>query len=116
MTQPEELVRQAAIVYLGALGYPTALMQLERGVKGSRNRLDLLALDRAGAPFLLLEAKRPDVPHVAGVAQLADYSRSVGAPYAVAVNGQRAIGVQFDPVVKQVHYLGRLPPYPSDAI
>ena len=115
VTQPEELVRQAAILHLRSLGYPSTLMQLERGVPGSRNRLDLLALDRSGAPFLLLEAKRPDVTHLAGVAQLADYSRTVGAPYAVAVNGQRAVGVQFDRVVKRVHYLSRLPRYPSAA-
>ena len=89
--QPEELVRQAAIVYLQGLGYPVNLMQLERAVPGSHNRLDLLALDRAGGPYLLLEAKRPEVSHLAGVAQLADYRRTVRARYVASVNGVRGV-------------------------
>ena len=115
VTQPEELVRQAAISHLTTLGYPTALMQLERSVKGTRNRLDLLVHDRSGAPYLLLEAKRPEVSHLRGVLQLADYSRGVGAPYAVATNGSRAIGVYFDEASRMLRYLDALPAYPSDA-
>ena len=105
ITQPEELVRQAATLYLEGLGYPTGLMQIERGVPGSRNRSDLLVWDREGAPYLLLEAKRPDVSHLSGVAQLADYQRTVGAAYAVAVNGVRGVGVKFDVEKGRVDFL-----------
>ena len=112
VTQPEELVRQAAIVHLATIGYPINLMQAERAVPGSRNRSDLIVLDPTGAPFLLLEAKRPDVSHLRGVAQLADYRRTVGAPYAVAINGVRAIGVAFDEAKASLSYLEVLPDYP----
>lgn len=112
VTQPEELVRQAAIVYLQQLGYPVNLMQLERGVPRSRNRLDLLTLDRNGSSFALLEAKRPDVSHLEGVAQLSDYSRTVGAPYTMAVNGVRAICVHLDRQLETVTYLSSIPQFP----
>ena len=111
--QPEELVRQAAIAYLRQLGYPVNLMQLERGVPGTRNRLDLLVLDRSAAPFLLLEAKRPDVHHGEGIAQLADYRRAVAARYVLSVNGVRAVCMEVDEAAQTVRTLGAVPAFSS---
>ena len=112
VTQPEELVRQALIAHLYAMSYPLALMQLERAVRGSANRVDLVVHDRAGAAWLLAEVKSPEVSHLAGVAQLADYSRTVQAPYCLVANGREAICVALDYQAETLRPVRRLPAYP----
>ena len=62
---PEEWVRQHVVHYLIThLGYPRGLLALERGLRYNQRqkRTDLLALDPAGQPLLLVECKAPAVP------------------------------------------------------
>lgn len=112
--QPEELVRQALISYLVERGYSPALMQLERKVGQTNDRLDLLVLDRAQAPFLLVEVKAPGYDLQPAMHQLAHYNRHWNAPYALAVNGEAAICLHLDFEAEAVQLLDAVPGYPVD--
>lgn len=110
---PEEFVRQGLIAYLREHGYPASLMQVERAVGNSRDRLDLLVLTRAGGPYVLAEAKAPGYDLQPAVAQLARYNRHWRAPYTLAVNGERAICCALDYASEQLSERPGLPPYPA---
>ena len=61
---PEERVRQWFIMQLrDAFGVPEHMMRSEVGFRYGRKpwRADIVAYDRAGAPLLVVECKRPDV-------------------------------------------------------
>lgn len=95
-TQPEELVRQAFLAHVAELDYPLGLMQLEKKVPSSSNRLDLLCLDRDARSWLLAEFKAPQIPVQRGIAQLADYARTLRSPWCLVANGTEAICVHVD--------------------
>jgi hypothetical protein len=88
---PEEWVRQHVVNYLIThLGYPRGLLALERGLRYNQRqkRTDLLALDPAGQPLLLVECKAPSVPITAATAQQATtYNQTIGAPLLLLTNG-----------------------------
>lgn len=113
LATPEEFVRQGLIEYLDFLDYPTQLMQAERRVGATRDRLDLLVLDRGAQPFLLAEAKAPGYNLQPAVEQLATYNRHWRAPYVLAVNGERGVCCALDYAANELTRLGRLPPYPG---
>jgi len=89
---PEEWVRQHFIhLLLSQYAYPPALMRIEGGLRVHRlaRRTDLVVYDRAGAPFLLLECKAPDVKLTPAVLdQAARYNLSLNAPHLVLSNGR----------------------------
>ena len=88
---PEEWVRQHVVHYLADhLGYPRGLLALERGLRYNRRqkRTDLLALDHAGQPLLLVECKAPTVPITAATTQqVTTYNQTIGAPLLLLTNG-----------------------------
>ena len=88
---PEEWVRQHVVHYLADhLGYPRGLLALERGLRYNQRqkRTDLLALDSAGKPLLLVECKAPTVAIDAAVAhQATTYNQEIGAPLLFLTNG-----------------------------
>ncbi|RSK43356.1 type I restriction enzyme HsdR N-terminal domain-containing protein [Hymenobacter perfusus] len=88
---PEEWVRQHVVHYLIThRGYPKGLLSLERGHRYNQRqkRTDLVALDAAGQPLLLVECKRPTVPITAATAmQAATYNQTIGAPLLLLTNG-----------------------------
>ncbi|MGI4869605.1 MAG: type I restriction enzyme HsdR N-terminal domain-containing protein [Janthinobacterium lividum] len=88
---PEEWVRQHVVHYLMAhLGYPRGLLSLERGHRYNQRqkRTDLVALDPAGQPLLLVECKRPTVAITPTVAQqAATYNQTMRAPFLLLTNG-----------------------------
>ena len=110
---PEEFVRQGLIGLLAENGYPVSLMQVERTVGRSRDRLDLLVLDRAGRPFVLAEAKAPGLDLRPAVRQLARYNRQWRAPYLLAANGVEAHVYAIDFAAEQSTPLEALPAYPA---
>ncbi len=112
--QPEELVRQALIAYLRLHHYPLALMQVERKVGSSKDRLDLLVLTRQASPFMLVEVKAPGYNLQPAVQQLAHYNRSYHAPYALAVNGQAALALRLHYEDQRVETLAHIPAFPVD--
>jgi len=88
---PEEWVRQHVAHYLTAhLGYPRGLLSLERGHRYNQRqkRTDLVAMDAAGQPLLLVECKRPSVAITPAVAQQAStYNQTLRAPFLLLTNG-----------------------------
>ncbi len=90
---PEEWVRQHFVqLLLVHYGYTRALLRIEgtHRAQQRQRRCDVLAYDRAGQPFLLVECKAPDVPLDEAVfAQAARYNAVHGAPYLVLTNGLR---------------------------
>ena len=88
---PEEWVRQHVVHYLiNHLGYPRGLLVLERGLRYNQRlkRTDLLAMNAAGQPLLLVECKAPSVKIDAAVArQAATYNQTIGAPLLLLTNG-----------------------------
>jgi len=111
--QPEEYVRQGLIEWFLERGCPAAWMQVERKVGSSRDRLDLLVLDRRGQPYVLAEAKAPGFNLNPAIQQLARYNRVWRAPFALAVNGEDALCCALDYSTQQIDLLAELPPYPS---
>ncbi len=87
---PEEGVRQRLLVDLLALGFPTGLVAVERGLTyaGQTWRADVVAYDRTQRPVLLAECKAPGVAvSQTTFDQLARYNAVLGAPALVVDNG-----------------------------
>ena len=88
---PEERVRQWFIVQLHELfGVPMHLMMSEVPLRFGRKRwrADILVYDRAGAPLLVVECKRPTVALDAPVVEQAmRYNSVLGVRFLVVTNG-----------------------------
>ncbi|MDE5611863.1 MAG: type I restriction enzyme HsdR N-terminal domain-containing protein, partial [Odoribacter sp.] len=98
---PEEWVRQHVVHYLMEVkNVPTALLAIEREIDlyGLRRRFDVVAFDREGKPWLLVECKAPTVPLTRQVFDQAfRYNMTLEAPYVAITNGVK-------------HYCGRIDP------
>lgn len=112
--QPEEYVRQGLIIYLVKLGYPINLMQVERKVGSTNDRLDLLVLGREHTPFVLVEVKAPGYDLQPAVEQLARYNRHWKAPFTLAVNGEQALCYHVDWENETILQQTAIPPYLVD--
>ncbi|MEM1137492.1 MAG: type I restriction enzyme HsdR N-terminal domain-containing protein, partial [Bacteroidota bacterium] len=88
--EPEEWVRQHFIHYLSTAGYPKSLLKIESGHTYNTlyKRSDIIAFNRVGKPFLLVECKSPEVSINQKVfTQVANYNRTIKAPYLAVSNG-----------------------------
>lgn len=98
---PEEWVRQHVIHYLIEVKeVPAALIAVEREIElyGLRRRFDVVAFDRQGDPWLLVECKAPSVTLTRQVFDQAfRYNITLEAPYVAITNGI-------------VHYCGKINP------
>ena len=111
VAQPEEFVRQALIAYLLERGASLQLMQVERKVGHTNDRLDLLLLSPDGRARVLAEAKAPGYPLQPAIDQLARYNRHWQAPYTLAVNGSQALCCHIDYDNQRVRQLDALPTF-----
>jgi hypothetical protein len=86
---PEEWVRQHVLYWLiTQTGWPTELLAVERLVKGSGKRSDVVGYDRAGSPTLLVECKAPDVlVNEETARQAIQYNQKLNCPYLWLSNG-----------------------------
>jgi type I restriction enzyme M protein len=89
---PEEAIRQLYVMVLrDDLGYPVKRMQLEYEVTFGREkkRADICIFDkdRAEAPYILIEVKKPKLKD--GKEQLKSYCHATGAPMGVWTNGDQ---------------------------
>ena len=89
---PEEAIRQLYVMVLrDDLGYPVKRMQLEYEVTFGREkkRADICVFDkdRADAPYILIEVKKPKLKD--GKEQLKSYCHATGAPMGVWTNGDQ---------------------------
>ncbi|MFK8054667.1 MAG: type I restriction enzyme HsdR N-terminal domain-containing protein [Saprospiraceae bacterium] len=112
--QPEEYVRQGLILFLVELDYPINLMQVERKVGSTNDRLDLLVLDRNHDPFVLIEVKAPGLKLQPAVEQLARYNRHWKAPFTLAINGEEALCYAVDWEKESIHQVLEIPRFPVD--
>ncbi len=89
---PEEAVRQLYVMVLrDDHGYPVSRMEVEYGVTFGREkkRADICIFDkdRATAPYVLVELKKPKLKD--GKDQLKSYCNATGAPMGVWTNGEQ---------------------------
>ena len=105
---PEEWVRQHVVHWLlYHTGYPSALLSLERGVKGRLSgRTDVLGFDRNASPLLLVECKSAEVEISSETAlQAMNYNSTLKARFIWLSNGRNHKVLELDPsgILKQEH-------------
>jgi type I site-specific restriction endonuclease len=88
---PEEWVRQHVIHYLiHERNYPKTLLAVEKEIalNGLRKRCDVVAYNREGKPFLLVECKAHDVNlNQDVVMQILQYNQKLNVPFLWISNG-----------------------------
>ena len=88
MLTPEEWVRQHVIAFFIQEGYPKGRMSIEKRLKGSEKRYDLVVFDRDINPLVLVECKAPHVSiSQATIQQATEYIEILGSPYVILTNG-----------------------------
>jgi hypothetical protein len=96
---PEEWVRQHVIHYLVTeKQFPQSLLAVERGltINGRKKRFDVLAFNKNGQPYLLIECKSPDIDIKKAVfEQIAVYNSHFKAPFLLVTNGLQHIVVKY---------------------
>jgi type I site-specific restriction endonuclease len=111
---PEERVRQALIRLLKERGIPGALLAVEKSVRvqGAVRRPDIVVHDREGKPWMVVECKAPNV-HIAQqtLDQVANYNRSLGAPFVLVSNGVEHYCARVDQA--SMIFLEDLPAWPD---
>lgn len=114
---PEEFVRQQLIHFLMLeKRCPPALMAVERGFQNAElpRRFDLLVFDRKGAPWLIAECKRPDVPVGEAAAwQAARYNMAWAAPYVLLTNGLDTMLFHRPSAAREYGLIEDLPVFPT---
>lgn len=114
---PEEWVRQHFIHFLiGQFNYPKALIKVETGIKYNElsKRSDIVAYDRSGVPFLLVECKSHDSKiSKSALFQAVTYNKTLHAKYLVVTNGMTFICGRVDKENKNITWLDSLPPFPG---
>ncbi|MGB0521342.1 MAG: type I restriction enzyme HsdR N-terminal domain-containing protein [Flammeovirgaceae bacterium] len=111
---PEEWVRQHFLHYLMSQDYPKSLISVELGHKFNQlqKRSDILVMDRAAQPFLLVECKAPQVPINQKVLEQAIfYNQVIKAPYITLTNGLQHVFCAVDLANGRIEQLETLPTY-----
>ena len=107
--QPEELVRQALLLYLleeKKVAIQRMAVEKMINVNHLKRRLDLVYHDKYGNPYLLVECKSPSVPLTNQVLEQAIwYNFEVKAPYLLLSNGSQSLWYEVLPREKQYRLL-----------
>jgi len=95
---PEEWVRQHCIHWLAEhKHYPIGRCSVERVVRGSAQRYDVVWMDEHMKPFLLIECKAPSVSITEEtLRQSAWYNLTLNAPNIILTNGRAAVVTSID--------------------
>ena len=111
----EEKVRQYLIHFLvSQKRIPESHLSVERQitVNGLTRRYDLVVFDRAGAPWLVIECKAPQVELTQTVVeQVGRYNKTLRAPYISVSNGRQHFFFQIDFETEKITYLEDMPEY-----
>ena len=111
----EEKVRQYLIHFLvSQKDIPESHLSVERQitVNGLTRRYDLVVFDRAGAPWLVIECKAPQVELTQTVVeQVGRYNKTLRAPYISVSNGRQHFFFQIDFETEKITYLEDMPEY-----
>jgi type I site-specific restriction endonuclease len=114
---PEEWVRQNFLHYLSnVLKYPKALLKVEGGLRYNQKqkRPDIVAYDRKGKPFLVVECKATDIVITQKVFEQASvYNTRLLAKYLVVTNGRQHFCCLQDHDSKKTHFLNAIPEFES---
>ena len=114
MLTPEEWVRQHFIHYLiDHLNYPRSLIKIETGLKYNKllKRSDIVAFDRVGKPFLLVECKSAETKiSKEAVYQVASYNKTLKARYVVVSNGLDFLCADLEKS-PDVHWIKNIPEF-----
>ena len=112
---PEEWVRQHIVnLLLTHYAYPKALIRAEGGLTLNlvQKRTDVVAFDRSGQPFLVVECKAPHIPLTQSVFdQIARYNHVHRAPYVVITNGLTHYCCRIDHDTADVQFLDDFPTF-----
>jgi hypothetical protein len=96
---PEEWVRQHFLRYLlEEFNYPKGLMRTEGGLKYEQRqkRSDILAYNRLGSPFFLVECKASHIPlTLETLEQACQYNYAIKATYLAITNGLEYAAFKF---------------------
>ncbi|MDZ4679811.1 MAG: type I restriction enzyme HsdR N-terminal domain-containing protein [Saprospiraceae bacterium] len=115
--QPEEMVRQLAVLYLiEEKRYNKNRIKIEKSLRVNTlyKRCDILVYDQDMRPFLLVECKAPQVKiSEATFRQLAAYNLPLRVPYLLAVNGIAAYCCRMDYETESWALQDSIPDYPS---
>ena len=110
---PEESIRQHWLHYLiHDAKYPRSLIAVEMDINVNQlsKRCDLVAFDRNGKPFLIVECKSPDVKITQKVFdQIARYNLTLQVKYLVVSNGEEHFGCEIDFDQKNYRFIDSLP-------
>lgn len=115
VAEPEEVVRQALILYLqDILATSPARMKTEHEIRVQtmRKRLDLVLYDGNGDPFLIAECKAWSVPiNEKVLQQVGNYNTVLRAPFLLLTNGVESLlchsqfGSQTSEFVRSIDFL-----------
>lgn len=113
---PEEWVRQHFVHFLLNAGYPPGLIGIEKQRKYGKlqKRSDILAYDRQGTPFLLVECKAAHIGlNTDTLKQLLIYNQSCKSPFIALTNGVQHHYWHLSPTTHALRPLTRLPTFPD---
>jgi hypothetical protein len=110
---PEEWVRQNFLQYLiQEKKFPSSLISVEAGLKYNQlqKRMDVLAYDKLGSPYLMVECKAPEVKITQDVFdQIARYNIVFKVKYLVVTNGLQHFCCMMDYENTTYQYLEQIP-------
>ena len=112
---PEENVRQAFVSYLvNHKGYPASHIANEQAIElnGMSRRCDSVIYDKAGAPKVIVEYKRPTVAITNKVfAQIARYHIVLHVDYLIVSNGLKHYCIKMEYPAGKYIFLQDIPNY-----
>lgn len=112
VSTPEEVVRQAAVLYLISLGYSPAHITVERLVKvhSLKRRYDIVVSNKQGEHEILVECKAPSVPISQDTLdQAGNYNITLKGAHIWITNGHTNFAFQIDHQKKACTAIDSLP-------
>ena len=114
---PEEWVRQTLIVQLHhTYHYPLELMQVEGAISlnGMTRRCDIVLFTTTGAPLMIVECKKPEVPINQAVCdQACRYNTVLRVPLLLLTNGRQRVVLEADFEHGSLRQLPDIPLFPK---
>lgn len=117
---PEEIVRQALLVKMLDLGYPSSLIAVEKQLKdfvgadqsqAPNRRVDIVCFSKGSMrPLLMVECKAIELVSSV-IYQVIGYNRFVGASFIAVANSSSILTGWYDSQEEQYRFIETLPSY-----
>ncbi len=112
---PEEIVRQLILWYLMEnRNYPKNRIAVEKqlDINGRKKRFDILILNKAVEPMVLVECKAPNVPITqAAFNQVVQYNSILKTDLLIVSNGESTFCCTINSAAKAFSFLEEIPSY-----